>query len=276
MNGKLIEEDITPPSFRDMVNIPSQTQRSMENLEFARAGPKEERLSMFYAYALNVKSIDDIDIAYMRLRQLQKFADHVLVAYSLLHNDATIKQGCADDKEYYGDQEILRAINSIRAINVAVFVSREYGGVPLGGTRFQIIKELAAQLLQELDPKCMPENEFPEELKSKAACQRQPNNRGQASFRGRDRGGRRGRGGQPRGGPRNRGSGRGGYGPLRGQNHNSSRQGRNSPNSQSTSGYRTRGWENNSEETFRKQDWNDNEYGTTENWEESEDSEVLD
>ena len=151
VNGEVIEEDITPPSLRIMMSISEATQDQIEKLVFSSGGPLEEKYSLFQAYAIGVDTLDDINFAYMRVRQLKKFADHIVLAYCL-KNAEGFKEGGSNDREYYGDREILKVIKAKHAVNVAIFVAREYGGVPLGARHFEIIRSVATDAINDLDP----------------------------------------------------------------------------------------------------------------------------
>ena len=59
---------------------------------------------------------------------MKRYADHIMVGYRF-RKEGGIVQGAVNDKEYYGDQEVLTAILKAQAVNVAVFVAREYGGI---------------------------------------------------------------------------------------------------------------------------------------------------
>ena len=86
-------------------------------------------------------------MAFMRIRHMKRYADHIMVGYRF-RKEGKIVQGAVNDKEYYGDQEVLTAILKAQAVNVAVFVAREYGGIPLRGLRFDSIKEVSTEVLR--------------------------------------------------------------------------------------------------------------------------------
>lgn len=65
-------------------------------------------------------------------------------------DDWTVKTGGDDDGEKGGSREVHHAIQKEAAVDVAVVVSRLYGGVMLGPVRFHHIKQVATQALQRL------------------------------------------------------------------------------------------------------------------------------
>ena len=170
---------------------------------------------------MTVNTLDQIDLGYMKIRQVKKYSDHILLAYRLKNEDG-FKQGGSSDKEYYGDQEVLKIIKRKHAVNVAVFIARDYGGVPLGPIRFKIIRALAGEVLEELEPEVIPPDQEPKNTQLRIPrCRRRrtvnysaPQNVWAGNPRGRGGGGYRG-GPQGRGGPRARGRGAQGN-PMRG------------------------------------------------------------
>ena len=152
VNGKVVNEDIIPPTVRDMMQLSDQIRTAMQDVHYVTSPLKEANHSTFQAFVTTVFNLEEINIAYMRIRQERRFADHILVAYHLKDANNGIKQGGSSDKEHFADQEVLRGIKKFRAINVAVFVAREYGGFPLGESRFEILREMTQQALSALQP----------------------------------------------------------------------------------------------------------------------------
>ena len=203
VNGEAVRQDITPPTLRDMLSLREETLDKMQELQFSAAGPIDEKDSIFTAYAIHVNSLEDIDLAYMGVRQVKRYADHIVCAYRLKTADG-ITDGGTHDKEYYGDQEILKVIRQKHAVNLAVFVSREYGGVPLGPKRFEIIRNISANAIEDLEPEVIAAEEeptnsrpLPQRARRKQPYRQHFNTRGRGSTG--PRRGHGGRGGRARG-----------------------------------------------------------------------------
>ena len=152
VNGEAIEQDITPLTFREMISLHAETLDAMEQLQFSTGGPIDEKSSIFQAFAINVTSLDDIDLAYMRVCQVKKYADHIVLAYRLKNSEG-FKEGSSSDKEHYGDQEVLKIIHAKHAVNIAVFVSREYGGCLLVQSGSKLLSRLPPMPLRMQNPK---------------------------------------------------------------------------------------------------------------------------
>ena len=152
VNNKIVEEDIRPPSFRDMLLISADTQRKIEELQTFESPHVEKNGSWFQAYAIRAESLADVELGYLKVKQIKRFADHVMAAYRIKISDSEIQEGCTPDKEYFGDLEMLNVMKVANVVNTAVFVSREYGGKHLGKQRFTIIRDVTTKALQEMSP----------------------------------------------------------------------------------------------------------------------------
>ena len=147
VDGEPVPDEVTPPSLLDMIEADRETNDKMLRVQFYSSMPKEVKRSSFQAFGVEISSVEDVDVAYMRIRHMNKNADHIMVGYRL-RKEGEIVHGGVSDKEHYGDQEVLTAILKAQAVNVAVFVAREYGGIPLCGLRFESIKEVSNEVLR--------------------------------------------------------------------------------------------------------------------------------
>ena len=145
------EDDVKPPTYKEMVNLDFPTLHEMRRIEFYSSVPKVVKRSTFQAFGIIVNSIDEINLAYKQVRFLNKGADHIVAGYRLKSGE-TVTQGCAHNREYYGDREILQTLKKNKAVNLVVFVTREYGGIHLGGMRFDIITDLTNEVLRMMKP----------------------------------------------------------------------------------------------------------------------------
>lgn len=65
-------------------------------------------------------------------------------------NDWTSKTGGDDDEEKNGSNTIRKCLEEVGAIDVAVVISRYYGGIMLGPDRFTHMRNVTLQVLQRL------------------------------------------------------------------------------------------------------------------------------
>ena len=137
------------------MSTPRRSRRSIGALgtvEVARGDAASCNGSIFTAQlAWPVRSIAAANavIALMKQESCCASADHNMTAYRIGGNRKGVKVEKAydDDGEAHGGQRLLGALTRANACNVAVVVSRVYGGVNIGKRRFELICETASQLL---------------------------------------------------------------------------------------------------------------------------------
>ena len=83
--------------------------------------------------------------AYRKVRSINPSATHVVGVFNFKN-----KEGYQDDNEHSAGYKLLKAVQKEKLMNVAVFVSRMYGGRNLGIKRHQIIKDVALQAINRI------------------------------------------------------------------------------------------------------------------------------
>ena len=56
-------------------------QAKINALHCASGGPKDHKESSFQAFLFNLSSLEEIDLAYMKIHQNKCFADYIMLAY---------------------------------------------------------------------------------------------------------------------------------------------------------------------------------------------------
>ncbi|CEG42479.1 Uncharacterized conserved protein [Plasmopara halstedii] len=108
-----------------------------------------DRKSTFIAHACRVKSVQDVR-AFLALllddRKVEQ-ATHNILAYRIV-GATTIKDN-DEDGEHGAGSKLLFLLELLKAENVAVVVTRWYGGIKLGPDRFKHINSCARQALED-------------------------------------------------------------------------------------------------------------------------------
>lgn len=114
--------------------------------------PITDRKSKFIAHAAHVYSETEVQAFMDELLQDPKIAKaaHNILAYRIELDDGQISENRKDDGETGAADNILVLLQRGDVRNVAVCVTRWYGGVHLGSDRFRIITNTAKELLQDL------------------------------------------------------------------------------------------------------------------------------
>ena len=112
-----------------------------------------EGSSSFVVRAAKADSVNDVRALYKAIMynpQNMK-AHHNSLAYRLYDpNGAKTTDGYCDDGEYGIGRHLRHTLHERNARNVAVFVTRRYGGTHLGPQRFMIVKELTKSVIEQL------------------------------------------------------------------------------------------------------------------------------
>jgi putative IMPACT (imprinted ancient) family translation regulator len=113
--------------------------------------PLVERKSVFVAHCAKVTTLKQIKLVRKTLmsnKQVAK-ATHNIAAYRIVEANGVVRQDGDDDGETAAGARLLHLLQLADCQNVYVVVSRWYGGVELGPTRFKCINNCARQLLEE-------------------------------------------------------------------------------------------------------------------------------
>ena len=133
--------------------LPTTHNRSLGrhgNVTIARGREIVDRGSLFVAQAAwPVASAEAAAAAIATMRQdgCCASADHNMTAYRVMDAKGKVTKEYDDDGEARGGQRLLGCLTQLKATNVAVIVSRVWGGQNLGKARFDHICTAARELL---------------------------------------------------------------------------------------------------------------------------------
>ena len=94
----------------------------------------------------------DVEQVMSQLLSIKKLASctHNMMAYRICECDGgNLLQDYDDDGEAAAGSRLLHLLQVVKATNVIVVVSRWYGGVKLGPSRFSIINNVARELMAQ-------------------------------------------------------------------------------------------------------------------------------
>lgn len=128
----------------------SDEQKELNKIKLVYTQPEDSRSSTFWAAAVRVDSVQQVQRAYNKVRQDAPSVDHIAAAFVTQHEDE-MTSGLADDKEYGAGHKILRSIRDAQEEHIAVFVAHRFGGEHLGPNRFELISKLATRAIVQLN-----------------------------------------------------------------------------------------------------------------------------
>ncbi|CAG8445030.1 4319_t:CDS:2 [Scutellospora calospora] len=109
----------------------------------------KDRRSIFVAHAKRVETKQEVDNFLSYIKSEEKNATHNVLAFRLESSDGTIVEESDDDGEKYAGERILNLLKTLDAKNVAVIVTRWFGGISLGPVRFEHIIKCTREVLDQ-------------------------------------------------------------------------------------------------------------------------------
>lgn len=149
INNKPYNRKVKPPPAGEILRL----ERS--DIEFTNQSPTvygDSKLvegSEFISYAVQVSSVEQVRIAYCKLRMRYADATHISSAFQMDPPNGNLNQEGADDGEHGAGRCLLGALKDNSIVNAALFIIRFYGGRQIGAARFDTIKHLSITVLQK-------------------------------------------------------------------------------------------------------------------------------
>ena len=181
VNGKLYKPSVTPPKVNEIVSPDNQDDINAVILQHGETIAYEG--CTFTAFSQEVRSIQDVQKGYVRMKQMYPEALHISNAYRLPGTDID-SEGMADDGEHGCGRLILKLLTEWNIYCRAIYLVRRYGGVHLGTKRFGCMTEAVKSCVARSSFNSITgTNQYPWE---EYVANRQPSIRGR-NMRGRGR-----------------------------------------------------------------------------------------
>ena len=146
VNNKAQRQYVFPPTAQEVFNTDAETKEKMEKIKLFHSTTLIEKQSKFTGFAVHVKNVGEVKLVYRKLKVLYPECDHIMMAYSVKSHT-----GHHDNGEYGALIKLLNGITQRNLNGVALFVTREYGGIQLGQRRFLFIEKVAKEALNYLN-----------------------------------------------------------------------------------------------------------------------------
>ena len=149
VNGQTVKPALETPSVSTILGIEEEEREELSKIQYETAEIVESS-SVFVARAVEVQSLNDVRNAYksLLLKPEAMSATHNTCGYRLQGGDC----GYADDKDYGMGRKIVQVLGDERYSDksVAIFITRQYGGVKLGSKRFDIVRDLTKRVMEKV------------------------------------------------------------------------------------------------------------------------------
>ena len=138
---------VKPASSKQVLMATKTDESKRDKLKMTEGPSKKHNGSSFFSYTADVQNVDMVREFYYKLKAKHQTVDHIMCTYRIFGANFPKLQDYSDDGEYGGGHHIFNVMHSISVWNCAVFVVRYHEGPNLGKKRFEIITELAEQVI---------------------------------------------------------------------------------------------------------------------------------
>ena len=145
VNGKPQKKYIHPPTVQDILNVDKFTQEKMDTLKNYHTVHITDKENVFQGHAYQVRSNEEVNLAYKKIRTLFPEADNIPMAYTF-----NSLFGHHDDNEHGAGSKMRKILLDRGVRGVAVFVTRIFSGIHIGQRRYVHIEQLTRQALDLL------------------------------------------------------------------------------------------------------------------------------
>ena len=143
VDGIKYEKKVKTPSCDQIYNPSEAIKIAMASLLTTAGKENELGKSRFIGYTAVIGSIQNVNIAYIKVRRLHPGARHVMCGFRIPGREHHILQDFEDDSEHGGGALILDLLCASEIQNRVIFVVRYYDGTHEGPARFDAIAQAA-------------------------------------------------------------------------------------------------------------------------------------
>ena len=140
---------VPTPKYGDLLTLSLDERIAAQNAKLINAKEKCEQGNVFQGYAAEVKSLEEIRALYKHLKIKHADATHVTMAYVM--NDPNPEMtDYEDDGEIGAGRRIIEQLTAEQCKDIVIFIVHYHSGRNLGKRRFELILEIAAELVDAI------------------------------------------------------------------------------------------------------------------------------
>ena len=137
---------LQPPTFAAVNRALLEEQAALDGLRlYHSTDPLSDKGNHFTAYAIRLRRMDSVRLGYVKTFITKPRANHVMMAYQI-----GAHSGSCDDGEHNAGSQLLHLLKSKNLRNVTIYVVCEDQGQQIGSKRFDLIMQVAEELLDFL------------------------------------------------------------------------------------------------------------------------------
>ncbi|XP_078322857.1 uncharacterized protein LOC111117276 [Crassostrea virginica] len=153
-NGNVYKDKVLVPRAEDVLLALDEEKEALGHIEVVTSEEKREKGNRFIANAAEAKTYGDVRKVYKKICSIpiHAQASYRILVYRFTDKDGKLIDGYMDDGEYGAGRNLLKHLEERRLNNDVCVVTRWYGGEHLGGMRFELMKDVATEAAQKLNP----------------------------------------------------------------------------------------------------------------------------
>ena len=136
IDGKRYQKAIKPPSCKEILQVSREMRLERLNMKIARGELVQIQGQQFMGFSAQVKSIQEVNVIYAKIKAMHTDARHVVCACRLPGRNFHTHQDFVDNGEHNGGQFLLRLLESSDIRNRMIIVVHKYDGSHLGPQRY--------------------------------------------------------------------------------------------------------------------------------------------
>ena len=140
VEGAPYAKEIHPPSCREVLMASKEQRLERMNMKLDASRQVKVQGQLFTAYTVAVRNLQEVNLAYGKLRTIHPDARHITGACRLPHRLFHTHCDFFDDEEHNAGAFILNIMEASDIQNRAIFVVRVYDGTHIGNARFDAMK----------------------------------------------------------------------------------------------------------------------------------------
>ena len=136
IDGQVYQKKVLPPTPKQLIDLEPKELDALLRLKTRKGNQYSHSNSKFISYCAEVKTHDQINQLYVKIKMIKPDARHVACAYSIQYDEVQYTKDFHDDGEPGVGRMLLDLMEQKQLKNIVVFATRVYGGIRMGAERF--------------------------------------------------------------------------------------------------------------------------------------------
>ena len=151
IGGTEYKKKIEIPKIKELLDMDPETIKNVGELCVTQSNEVTEAGNRFRAYACKSICLADVRNAISHIRRKHPDSTHTIVAYRLAGLNKAYDEDYLDNSEHGMGRRILSQIIQKDATNITIIVLRHFSGIHIGNRRFEIVKNLVSDVMDQLE-----------------------------------------------------------------------------------------------------------------------------